>query len=97
MGGPANITVQVQIEVSITNRHQVDAPLAVGFAIDTYEHWNRLAPAWLYGIGSDRAYEDVRIDAANLYHRGEYGSHAVICAFLQKLSSFIVVPASNLQ
>src|ERR1700680_1775530 len=78
MGRSANITMQVKIEVSITNRHHVDAPLAVGFPIGADKTRDRPAPAWFYSLGSDRTKKDVRIAVANFYPGRECAFHAVI-------------------
>ncbi len=68
-GRPANITVQIQVETPVADRHHVDAPRHRRLAVDAHETWKRLAPAGLDGFCLGGGYGDVRVGVAEFYDR----------------------------
>ena len=66
-GCSANVTVQVEIEASVTYGHHVDVPGICGLAIDANENRKRLAPGRLDGVSTGCADEDERVDASDFY------------------------------
>ncbi len=69
----AHSAIQVQIEASVTSRHQVRAPSIFRLAIDAHGHWKRLTPTRFQPLHSGSTNRDKRIDATNLHQRSECG------------------------
>src|SRR5712664_2028522 len=65
------ITVQVQIETAVADRHHVDAPRHLRTAVDPHLHRHRLTPAPLERGSMRAADKYVRVAAARFYRGGE--------------------------
>jgi len=65
--GLPDMPVQIEIETSVADRHQIDAPWRIGLCVHLNAHRHRPAPIAFQPCGLIRAYEDVRIYFVELY------------------------------